>query len=81
MFQAYLSVRTPVGDDEKEIHRNSMRREMDTALKLSQLAGDNSLMNDSCDSIETPVMGRKQVNVDVEPEVSDHESLVTETYF
>ena len=69
-----LGARTPVGDDEKEIHRNSMRREMDTALKLSQLTADSSINTDSCDSIETPVMGRRQVNVEVEPEVSDFRS-------
>ena len=49
---------------EKEMHRHCMRREMDTALKLSQMTNDNSINNDSCESIETPVMGRRQVNVD-----------------
>ena len=58
-------LRTPVGEDEKELHRNSMRRELDSALRLAQMSHvtDTSLgNNESCESIETPVMGRRQVN-------------------
>ena len=58
-------LRSPVGEDEKELHRNSMRRELDSALRLAQMSHvtDTSLgNNESCESIETPVMGRRQVN-------------------
>ena len=58
-------LRTPVGEDEKELHRNSMRRELDSALRLAQMSHvtDTSLgNNESCESIETPALGRRQVN-------------------
>merc|ERR1719411_636577 len=57
--------RTPVREEEKELHRNSLRRELDTALKLS---GDISINNDSMDSIETPTLERKQVKVETDQE-------------
>ena len=57
--------RTPVREEEKELHRNSLKREMDTALKLS---GDISINNDSMDSIETPTLERKPVKVETDQE-------------
>ena len=59
--------RTPVREEEKELHRNSLKREMDTAMKLS---GDISINNDSMDSIETPTLERKPVKVETEQQVS-----------
>ena len=53
-------LRTPVAEEEKEQHRHSMRRDLDTRLQLA------SLNNDSCESIETPVQGRRQVNHSVQ---------------
>ena len=55
-------LRTPVGDEEKELHRNSMRRELDSALKLSNLTDTSLGNNESCESLETPVLDRRQVN-------------------
>ena len=59
------AARTPVREEEKELHRNSLKREMDTAMKLS---GDISINNDSMDSIETPTLERKQVKVETDQE-------------
>ena len=45
-------LRTPVGEEEKELHRNSMRRELDSALKLSNLTDTSLGNNESCESLE-----------------------------
>ena len=70
--QAVLG-RTPVREEEKELHRNSLRRELDTAMKLS---GDISINNDSMDSIETPTINRKPMALDSGQQVCDSESIL-----
>jgi len=61
-----MGARTPVAEEEKELHRNSMKRELDTLLKLASQTSENSFINESCESIETPLMNRKRVNDDSE---------------
>ena len=77
-------LRTPVGEDEKELHRNSMRRELDSALRLAQMSHvtDTSLgNNESCESIETPVMGRRQVNHTESQEPGEEQRLHIQVTF
>ena len=45
--------RVPVVEQEKELHRNSLRREAASAIDLS-------MIDDSLDSVHSPVTGRKQ---------------------
>ena len=47
-----------------------MKRELDTLLKLASQTSENSFINESCESIETPLMNRKRVNDDSEQKVS-----------
>jgi len=57
--------RSPVLQQEVELHRNSLRREADTALRL---AGDISLeAGDSLDSVETPGPARRHQHQAAEP--------------
>eukprot|EP00092_Neocalanus_flemingeri_P032883 GFUD01035762.1.p1 GENE.GFUD01035762.1~~GFUD01035762.1.p1 ORF type:complete len:854 (+),score=257.98 GFUD01035762.1:282-2843(+) len=53
--------RTPLVEEEKELHRNSLRREAANAIKMSS---DLSINNDSMDSIQTPVTSRRQLMLD-----------------
>ena len=65
-----MGARTPVAEEEKELHRDSIRREMDTKLRLSQFTTDTSINNESCESIETPLMHRRQPHVDIADQVT-----------
>jgi len=48
-----VGLRNPVEEKEKELHRNSLRREMVNGEDLS-------MINDSLDSVQTPLTARKQ---------------------
>ena len=61
--------RTPMAEQEKELHRNSLRREEVNAMKLSS---DLSINNDSMDSINTPISVRRQLDTDTDSQVKEY---------
>ena len=56
--------RTPIVEQEKELHRNSLRRE---AVNASDL----SIVNDSLDSIQTPSSVRRQIKTETQTQVTN----------
>ena len=54
--------RTPIVEQEKELHRNSLRRE---TVNTSDLIN----VNDSLDSIQTPISVRRQIKTETETQV------------
>jgi len=65
--------RTPMAEQEKELHRNSLRREEANAMKLSS---DLSINNVSLDSVNTPVSVRRQLDTETDTQAQLGNSLV-----